>query len=342
MTRAFRLGFGVALLGALAVHVGAAGRPAAVGSWRSAAPMVEARQELYPEVLNGRIYVAGGILNPNTRYSDAFEVYDPARDRWTALAPLPAARHHITLSAVGGRIYGIGGFSGGFPDWRAERTMWIYDPARNRWTRGVDMPGPRAEGVAAVVDGKIYWIGGRVPRTPRSAHFNDHQDTNRNEMYDPATRRWSVRAPAPTARNSAAVGVIDGKIYVVGGRRFIRSTDGTTRMRNFTNLEVYDPETNRWTTRAPMPQGQGGLGAAVSDGRLHVCGGEQWLPSQAVLAECWTYAPAADTWRPLPSLRIPRHGIGMAAVGRNLHVFGGATRPGGNFATAVHEVLQLR
>ncbi len=315
--------------------------PVTVPTWRDAAPLSEARQELYPEVLDGKIYVAGGINNPNTRFTDSFDSYDPATDRWTKLASLPEARHHITLTAVNGRIYGIGGFSGGFPNWRAQRSMWVYQPATNRWIPGANMMSPRAEGVAAAVDGKIYWIGGRVPEVPASAHFNEHKDSNLNEVFDTATGTWSTRAPAPTARNSAAAAVIDGKIYVVGGRRFIKSSDGKTRMSNFATLEVYDPRTDRWETKAPMPQGQGGLGAAVVDGKLHACGGERWLPEQGVLSECWSYDPASDTWVSLASLPVARHGIGMAAVGRRLHVFGGATRPGGNFATTTHTILDV-
>lgn len=329
--------FGALQLAALSAC--AAVQPAlAAPSWVDAAPMLAARQELYPEVVDGRIYVAGGILNPNTSYSDSFDVYDPRWDRWTALQPLPEARHHVTLSHVRGRIYAIGGFSGGFPNWRAQSTMWTYDLARGRWSAGVDMPVPRAEGVAAVVDGKIYWIGGRVRLTEGAAHFNDHVDSNLNAMFDPGTGRWSPRANAPTARNSAAVGVIDGKIYVVGGRQFSRNeTPGPIRQTNVTALEVYDPKTDRWETKAPMPAAQAGLGAAIVDGQLYTCGGEQ-LPTR-LLPACWSYNPATDSWRSQPALRTPRHGIGMAAIGRRIHVFGGALTPGGNAATAMHEVL---
>lgn len=330
------------LLGAVTLQLGCAAaqtRPHA--TWSNAAPMPDARHELYPEVLDGRIYVAGGILNPNTRYADRMDAYDPASDRWISLAPLPQPRHHITLSAVGGRLYGIGGFSGGFPNWQARSDMWVYDPARNSWTEGVDMPAPRAEGVAAVVDGRIYWIGGRVPATPGAAHFAGHRDSTLNEMFDPATRTWSRRAPAPTARNSAAAAVIDGKIYVVGGRRFDGMTDGVARQTNFSNLEVYDPAADTWETRAPMPKEQGGLGAAAIDGRLYACGGEQWTPLQGVIPDCWSYDPVRDAWTALPPMPTPRHGVGMAAVNGRLHVFGGATRPGGNSATGVHEVLSV-
>lgn len=309
--------------------------------WTPAAPASLARQELYPEAMDGKIYVAGGLLSPNTGYSAHLEAYDPQADRWTRLATLPEARHHIALVAAGGLLYGVGGFSGGFPNWQAQSSVYVYDPASNRWRNGVDLPIPRAEGIAAGVDGKLYVIGGRVRATSEARHFNDHADSVRSEVFDPAAGRWAAIADAPTARNSAASGVIDGKIYVVGGRQALKQPDGSLRQVNVPNLEVYDPKTNRWETRAPMPQAQGGLAAATAGGKLYVFGGEQWVPEQKVFADNWVYDPAVNRWQALPPLPTPRHGLGAAAVGNRIYVFGGGTRVGGDAATAVHEVLVL-
>ena len=38
------------------------------------------------------------------------------------------------------------------------------------------------------------------------------------DEYDPATDTWRERSPMPTPRNHAAIGVVNGKIYVIGGR----------------------------------------------------------------------------------------------------------------------------
>ncbi|AEG91534.1 ring canal Kelch protein-like protein [Ramlibacter tataouinensis TTB310] len=300
-----------------------------------------ARQELYPEVLNGRIYVAGGLLSPNTGYSAHFEAYDPAGDRWTRLATLPQARHHIALAAAGGLLYGIGGFSGGFPNWQAQPEVFVYDPAADRWRTGVPMAQPRAEGVTAAVDGKVYVFGGRVRASRDASHFNDHADTNLAEMFDTATGRWSRLPDAPTARNSAAGAVIGGKIYVVGGRQALKQPDGSLRQVNVPTLEVFDPAIRRWETRAPMPQAQGGLAAAAQGGRLFAFGGEQWVPEQKVFSESWVYDPQADRWSAAPPLPTARHGLGAAAIGNRIHVFGGALRVGGDAATDLHEVLVL-
>jgi N-acetylneuraminic acid mutarotase len=309
--------------------------------WTKAASPTIARQELYPEVLNGKIYVVGGLLSPNTEFSAHFESYDPVKDAWTVLRPLPEARHHITLSAVNGLLYGVGGFTGGFPNWRAQPTMFIYNPAANIWTRGTDLQVARAEGIAAVVDDKIYLIGGRVRATEDARLFNDHIDSVRNEVFDPTTQRWSARANAPTPRNSAASAVIDEKIYVVGGRKFVKNADGTNRQVNVPNLEVYDPKHGRWETRSSMPQARGGLAATSLNGKLYVFGGEQWVPEQKVFAESWVYDPKTDGWEALPPLPTPRHGLGASTVSNRIFVFGGGTKTGGNAATAIHEVLVL-
>lgn len=315
---------------------------ASAPQWTTAAAASLARQELYPTVLNSRIYVAGGLLNPNTGYSAHFESYDPAADRWTRLATLPAARHHIALATAGGLIYGVGGFSGGFPNWRAEASTYVYEPDADRWTDGVPLPYPSAEGVCAAIGSRVYLVGGRIREHDGARHFNAHADTTQGGVFDPAQGRWSAIAPAPTARNSAAAAVIDGRLYVVGGRQAVKQADGSLRQVNVPALEVYDPARDRWTSRAPMPQAQGGLAAAALDGRLYAFGGEQWVPEQKVFAEAWVYEPKRDSWAALPALPTPRHGLGAATLGNRIHVFGGGTRVGGDHASTVHEVLRIQ
>lgn len=326
--------FAIAFLASLA-HAQPAPR------WVQAAPAGVARQELYPEVLDGKIYVAGGLLSPNTGYSAHFESWDESQAKWTRLATLPEARHHIALAAANGRLWGIGGFSGGFPNWRARSSVFWYEPATDRWHTGPDLTQPRAEGVAAAVQGKVYLIGGRIPSVASASHFNDHQDTVLAEVLDPASGRWSRVPDAPTARNSAASAVIDGRIYVVGGRTALKQADGSLRQVNVPTLEVFDPGNNTWTSRAPMPQARGGLAAAAYGGKLYVFGGEQWVPEQRVFADSWVYDPARDRWDALPPMPTARHGLGAATLNNRIHVFGGGLRVGGNAATDLHEVLVL-
>jgi hypothetical protein len=280
--------------------------------WSRAADATVARQEIYPAVLDGRIIVAGGVLSQPPGFTDHVEAYDVKAGRWTTLAPLPAGRHHIAVAESGGRLYGIGGFSGAIPDWRAHATVFVYDAQADRWSAGPALPQARAEGVVASSKGKIYFIGGRVPASPQAAHISGHADTGRGEALDTRSGRWQRIADVPSARNSAAAAVIDGKIYVVGGRRMVTQADGRQRPVNVATLEVYDPATDRWETRAAMPQAQGVLAAAAHGGKLYVFGGEQFVPTSKVFADAWVYDPGRTAGRPCRPCR--RRGTGMARL----------------------------
>ncbi len=308
--------------------------------WSRTADASIARQEIYPAVLGDRIIVAGGVLSQAPGFTDHVEAYDAEAGRWTTLAPLPEGRHHIALAEAGGKIYGIGGFSGAIPDWRAHATVFVYDAGANRWSSGPSLPQARAEGVVATVKGKIYFIGGRIPTSPQAAHISEHADTARGEVLDPRSGRWEPIADAPTARNSAAAAVIDDKIYVVGGRQMLKQPDGRQRPVNLATLEVYDPATNRWETRAALPQAQGGLAAAAHGGKLYAFGGEQFVPASKVFADAWVYDPQTDRWSALPPMPTPRHGHGAAVVGKRIFLMGGGEKVG-VAASRVQEVLEL-
>lgn len=69
----------------------------------------------------------------------------------------------------------------------------------------------------------------------------------------------------PAARFGAAGRVINGKLYVVGGTNGQGTALSTTL--------VYDPATNLWSTKAPMPTARTRLGAGVINKLLYAVGG---------------------------------------------------------------------
>ena len=77
----------------------------------------------------------------------------------------------------------------------------------NSWTSLTPMPTPRAGIGVAVVDNKIYVIGG--------SYWSNYFGIN--EMYDPATNTWTTKTSMPTPRASFGITVFENKIYVIGG-----------------------------------------------------------------------------------------------------------------------------
>lgn len=129
-----------------------------------------------------------------------------------------------------------------------------------------------------------------------------------------ATGTWQTKAPM-SPRYDAMAGVIAGKLYVVGG---VPPPGASTTL-----LEEYDPATDTWTARAPMPTSRATGGAAVIDGKLYVVGGWLGSDSNTPTNVLEVYDPATNTWAakaPMPTLR---GSMATAALGGKLYVTGG-------------------
>lgn len=104
---------------------------------------------------------------------------------------------------------------------------------------------------------------------------------------------WRSPAQIPTGRfGHAAVTGADGKIYVWGGRT-------TTAL--LSSLEVFDPATNTWSARAPMPVATTFMaGAALQDGRILSIGGYRFEGGD--VGSVYLYDPVANSWTTLSSI----------------------------------------
>jgi len=76
----------------------------------------------------------------------------------------------------------------------------------------------------------------------------------------------------------------DGLIYAIGGN------SGS----NIVTVEAYNPATNTWTTRASMPTGRVGLGAASAGGLIYAIGGDSSTGTQLTTVEA--YSAASNLW----------------------------------------------
>jgi hypothetical protein len=108
----------------------------------------------------------------------------------------------------------------------------------------------------------------------------------------------------PTPCNHMGGEAVNGKIYVIGGRlsgAFIIGLPG-----NINLVQAYDPATDSWMTKTPMPTARSGLNTTSLNGIIYAAGGEvqtgQYL---AAFRAFEAYDPASDTWWQLPSMLLP-------------------------------------
>jgi N-acetylneuraminic acid mutarotase len=212
-------------------------------------------------VVNGKIYVVGGcITDCRINATNLLEAYDPDADSWsTPLAPMPTARHNHAAVALDGKLFVVGGLE--FLPFPQFQSIEVYDPDSDTWdtiTPDNPMTG-RDNHSAASIDGKLYVVGGFVRPTSSTYHVTDVL-----EVYDPGSNTWETKAPMPTPRHATSVGVIGGRLHVVGGENEFGS---------LAVHEVYDPITDTWSTLQPMPTARWKSMAGVINGRLYVAGG---------------------------------------------------------------------
>ncbi len=323
---------------------------AAQAKWETLAPFPAPSEELLGAAAGGKLYVFAGLA-PGFKPRGYVYEYDPTSNAWTQKKPMAVPTHHVAFAEYNGKIYGFGGFvlpASGPPAWEPVNNAWEYDPKDDSWKALAPMPSKRGAAAAAVVDGKIYVIGGAglqpgstdtaivVPTTP-------HRALGTVEAYDPATNTWRTRSPMPTARNHLAVATVNGKIYAIGGRT------GAVFIRLATNTDVveeYDPATDHWgLARAKMPTARSSLCSGAYDGRIYVAGGEfQDERMSATFRAVEAYDPARNQWTTMPPMPVSRHGMAGAMIGSRLHLVSGDVQSAGTgleVSSNSHLALQL-
>jgi N-acetylneuraminic acid mutarotase len=228
-------------------------------TWTRKADMPTPRNALSTAVVDGKVYAIGGwgydrpeggweSIDKNLTGQDfsTVEAYDPKTDTWATRADMPTPRSHMTVSALGGKIYAIGGgarvVAGRSGEYRS--LLEVYDAVTNRWTRAADPPTQRSVQSSSVVDGRIYLMGGAFHRGPTSSTeelLRTMRTLSLVEIYDPASGRWTTGADLATSRGWFSTSVVNGKVYVVGGRSVAPDAGTPGAGATFPGIEVYTP-----------------------------------------------------------------------------------------------------
>jgi len=298
--------------------------PAPAARWQPRHEAALAVQQINAAVLDGRIWVAGG-LTPSHEATASTQFYDPTINSWSEGPPLPKPVHHAMLVNYHDQLVVIGGFHSRDNDPLAETSpqMLLLDTNTGEWRKGPDLGHARAAGGAAVVGDKIIVVGGRTG--------NPEKLVTQTEVYDGT--RWHDAADILMPGDHLAVTADSSYLYAVGGRKFNASS-------NVDVVQRYDPKADRWTILTHTPQPVSGAGAAIVDGQLIVAGGEGVTTVSGTVQALDVSAPSA-TWTTLPSLTPGRHGLGATAIGKTLYVIGGSTKAGHTASTNLVAALAV-
>jgi hypothetical protein len=185
-----------------------------------------------------------------------------------------------------------------------------FDPIFERYnTTRRGMLSPRYRHAGAAVGLKVYALGG-VTQV-------DGDPVNTVEVYDFAANTWTAVANMSIARTDLAAASVGGKLYAFGGYGV-----GYDMRVSGTLVECYDPVTDTWTVKKPMPTSRGDLSAVTFGNRIFVLGG--WADdTNNFKTTTESYTPATNAWSTHANMIIPKGDIAAAVYrGKVLSVGG--------------------
>eukprot|EP00756_Hemistasia_phaeocysticola_P061788 Hpha_TRINITY_DN5195_c0_g1::TRINITY_DN5195_c0_g1_i1::g.192934::m.192934/K10455/KLHL18; kelch-like protein 18 len=215
-----------------------------------------------------------------------------------------------TLNTFG--LYVVGGINHSQNETRATTlsTVVKFSPLQKTWGTNCSMSVERYHCGTALVDRKVYVVGGR----------NASQRLCSAEVYDPVRNEWKELPPMRSVRSAPACAVYKGELYVFGG------FDGEAE---FHTVERFSPHLNQWAaadTLKPMPHEACELGAASLGDKVYVIGGTQsrHSPEEKVLDIVQEYDPHTNEWTVLPQMQTKRMCPAAVAFQGKLWVIGGS------------------
>jgi N-acetylneuraminic acid mutarotase len=167
-------------------------------SWTEIAELPEPVGAGAASVINGIIYVAGGVAGGASLFA-----YDPSSDSWTTLAEMAQPREHTAAVALDGELWVLGGRWG--PEMLS--SVEIYDPVAGSWSSGPAMSEARSGFGATLIGRTIVVAGGEV--------FSPTKALSTTEILSEGS--WMPGAPLPYPLHGVPLVTVEEVVYVIGG-----------------------------------------------------------------------------------------------------------------------------
>ncbi|HXW77291.1 MAG TPA: kelch repeat-containing protein, partial [Candidatus Eremiobacteraceae bacterium] len=203
--------------------------------------------------------------------------------------------------------------------------QFALDPHAGSWLRGPSLPEPRQDAASAVLDGRIYIIGG---------FGDDSRATDTTFVLEPPAGvaespppnqeippivplgTWMTAQPIPEPVDHAAAASLDGYLYVAGG-----SVENVVSNKFWR----YDPIADAWTSIAPMPVARYGATMQAFDGKLYLFGGATSHGDDEMSIE--VYDPSTRAWTLRSNeLGVERYMAASALFDDRIALVGGRSR----------------
>jgi len=172
------------------------------------------------------------------------------------------------------------------------------------WNKLSPLPIARSNLALVAYENQTYAIGG----------FDAQGVSGEVHRFDPQTNTWVTLSSKPSPVFDIRGAVVNGQIFIPGGRPNINDQQPTNIM------EVFDPSTNQWKTSTPLPIPLSGYGLVSYEGLIYLFGGWDGKNSRN---DVLSFDPALEEWQELTSMPSARAFPGAAEAAGKIYVIGG-------------------
>lgn len=298
------------------------GQPLPANQIALAPPMPILRAYTSAVAENNRFYLLGGMDLDEGKFFNNLEVYDYVSNQWETMAPMPHSRSMAASVLLDGKIYVFGGRN----EDGIVTAIDIFDIATGVWSSPGEMPYQAWDLMAEAANGKIYLIGGI------SGIGDDRTALDTVSIYDPSSGAWEITSSLLSPRHGSASAVIDGKIYILGGKEQTGSAGQSTD-----KVEVLDTSTMEWKSLPPLPIRKVGMKGTAVAGKIYTAGGNS---GSSIYNTIDCYDPESGILTQVATLTRPRVSAEIESSGDLLFIAGGMLDLDMNF-TDMLELIKI-
>lgn len=283
-----------------------------VTGWTRLADMPGVMEQHAVSNCGGFLYSMGGVDKKLYKYNLTTNTWETKTD--LPFIGVEGQRQSSVLESYNGKLYFIGGNLGTF----MTGECWEYTPETDSWSQKTSMPTAREDFGAALLDGKIYCMGGLASIDGSDVIYK------KLEIYDIASDTWdTTKADMPDYKALGNFGAAcNSKVYVIAGSN---SMTGYPALHEVTAVYEYTPGTDTWVTKAPIPQGTCYKDVAVVGNKMYVISGQYSSTHDklGIVQRAFEYDTTNNTWIEKSRCPYASLGSGVTVIDGKIYMCGG-------------------
>ena len=205
----------------------------------SSTPITTPYRHFAMTVLDDKLVTAGGATK-NDEVVKKVLVLNAGQ--WKDYSEMPTARFNATAVGYNSMLIVVGGTNDVDGKWTAVSTTELLDTTNGCWYTCNNLPSPHQQMRAAIINGKLYLLGGVDKDFKRSSQmFVASLDTLSSHQLN-----WQLAPNIPWCCSSP-VGLYNKFLLTIGGRQQNRTS----------KVCIFSPSTDQWKHFANIPSARG-------------------------------------------------------------------------------------